>query len=247
MPCMKRVYIDKRRRYIGLQPGMKSGRRPADKPLINRGSTTGFVPPTAYMGIPLFVLPKKCSGHLSSMPWRARGTVVSCAKQPVGVPSRWARPAKPPRRAPLDPTRPWCVRVLDSTSYVDGVELVAVQDEGFARALCLNSEEIREEVGRVEVRGCGLFGFRKGFFFFGFLFVILDRGKVRKLKLMVEGEVRGRVGRVGRARVAQVERDTLPLEAHPPAGRSFCGARVASACGCLEPRGAVKVRLRSRI
>ena len=32
--------------------------------------------------------------------------------------------------------------------YVDGVELVAVQDEGFACALCLNSEEVREEVGR---------------------------------------------------------------------------------------------------
>ena len=101
--------------------------------------------------------------------------------------------------------------------YVDGVELVAVQDEGFACALCLNSEELREEVGRVEVRGCGLFGFRKEFFFFGLLFVIRDRGKVRKL-LIVEGEVCGRVERVGRARVAQVVRDTLPFEAHPPAG-----------------------------
>ena len=131
--------------------------------------------------------------------------------------------------------------------YVDGVELVAVQEEGFACALCLNSEEVREEVGRVEVRGCGLFGFWKGFFFSGLLFVIRDRGKVRKLKLVVEGKVRRRVGRVGRARVAQVERDALPLEAHPPAGRSFCGARAASACGCLEPRGAVKVRLRPRV
>ena len=101
--------------------------------------------------------------------------------------------------------------------YIDGVELVAVQDEGFACALCLNSEEAREEVGRVEVRGCGLFGFRKGFFF-GFLFVIRDRGKVRKLKLVVEEEVRGRVGRFGRVRVAQVVRDALPFEAHPPAG-----------------------------
>ena len=53
--------------------------------------------------------------------------------------------------------------------YVDGVELVAVQDEGFACALCLNSEEVREEVGRVEVRGSGLFGC--GLFgFFRFLF-----------------------------------------------------------------------------
>ena len=64
------------------------------------------------------------------------------------------------------------------------MELVAVQDEGFACVLCLNSEEVREEVGRVEVRGCGLFGFRKELFFFGFLIAIGDRGKVRKLKLV---------------------------------------------------------------
>ena len=50
--------------------------------------------------------------------------------------------------------------------------------------------------------GCG---------FFGFLLLIRDCGKVRKIKLVVEGEVRGRVGCVGRARVAQVERDALPL------------------------------------
>ena len=88
-----------------------------------------------------------------------------------------------------------------------GVEIIAVHDEGFACALCLNSEEIREEVGRVEVRGCGLFGFRKGLFVFRLLTVIGDRGKARKLELVVEGKVRGRVGRVGRARVAQVVRD----------------------------------------
>ena len=155
MPCMKRVYKDKKlsvhwsaagnkerftdcqpvvvflhsqtclarkrftktnkRRYIGLQPGMKSGLRPADKPLINRGSTAGFVPPTVYIGTPLIVLPKNCSEKLSSMPWKARKTVVSCANKPVGVPSCRARPAQPPRCAPPDPTRPWCVRILDST------------------------------------------------------------------------------------------------------------------------------------
>ena len=75
----------------------------------------------------------------------------------------------------------------------------------------------------------------------------LECVQVRKLKLVVEGEVRGRIGRVVRARVALVERDALSLEAHLPAGRFFCGARVASACGCLEPRGAVKVRQRCRV
>ena len=61
------------------------------------------------------------------------------------------------------------------------VELFAVQDEGFACALCLNSEELREQVGRVEVRGGRLFGFRERLFFLGLLIVVSDRAKVRKL------------------------------------------------------------------
>ena len=38
-------------------------------------------------GFRSFVLPKNCSGHLSPMPRGARGTVVSGAKRPVGIPS----------------------------------------------------------------------------------------------------------------------------------------------------------------
>ena len=37
MPCIKRVYTDKR------QPGTKNASRPADKPVINRRSTADFV------------------------------------------------------------------------------------------------------------------------------------------------------------------------------------------------------------
>ena len=44
-----------------------------------------------------------------------RGTVVPCANKPVGVPSCRACPAQTLRHAPPDATRPWCVRVLDST------------------------------------------------------------------------------------------------------------------------------------
>ena len=47
-----------RRRYIGPQPGTKSGHRPANKPLSNCGSTGRFVPPSVYIEIPLFLLPK---------------------------------------------------------------------------------------------------------------------------------------------------------------------------------------------
>ena len=38
----KRFTGTNKRRYIGLQPGSKSCRRPADKPLINRGSPAVF-------------------------------------------------------------------------------------------------------------------------------------------------------------------------------------------------------------
>ena len=58
-----------------------------------------------------------------------------------------------------------------------GVELVTVQDEGFACALCLNSEEVREQVERVETRGGRLLGFRKRLFFFRMRIVCRDRVK----------------------------------------------------------------------
>ena len=119
-----------RRRYIGQQPGTKSASRPGDKPDVNRSSTGRFVPPTVYIGFPLFVLPKRCSGQLFSVPWRARGTVVSCSNKHVGVPSCLARPTQPPGRAPPDPTRQWCVRVLDSTGRIS---LVLASGESFRR------------------------------------------------------------------------------------------------------------------
>ena len=113
---MKKVYAQRQSRYVGQQPGTKSGRRPGDKPVINRLSTAGFVPPSVYIGFPLFVLPRKRSGQLSSMPWGARGSVVSTdpsASRPVR-----SRSALPPRRPALrrpEPFSPWYVRVLDST------------------------------------------------------------------------------------------------------------------------------------
>ena len=75
-------------------------------PVINRSSTGRFVPATVYMGFHLFVLPKSRSGHLFSMFCRARGTVVSCANKPVGVPSCRARsPSHPAVRRPTRPAR----------------------------------------------------------------------------------------------------------------------------------------------
>ena len=46
--------------------------------------------------------------------------------------------------------------------YADGVELVAVQDEGFACALCLNSEEVRNRSDGSRFAGAGFSGSGRG-------------------------------------------------------------------------------------
>ena len=56
-----------RRRYTGQQLGTKSARGPTDKSLVNRWSTAGFVPPSVYIEIRLFVLPENRPGGLSSI------------------------------------------------------------------------------------------------------------------------------------------------------------------------------------
>ena len=74
---------------------------------MNRGSTAGFVPPSVYIGFPLFVLAKGRSGHLSTIPWRARRTVGFWATRPVGILfcSAPPRPAAPPCAAPTGTAR----------------------------------------------------------------------------------------------------------------------------------------------
>ena len=105
MPCMKGFTEANRHRYTSQQPGTKSGFRPAGKPVVNRLSTGRFVLPPIYIGFCLFVLAKRRSGQLSSMPLRARGSVVSWANRPVDVPSCPApsRIAAPPCAAPPRP------------------------------------------------------------------------------------------------------------------------------------------------
>ena len=44
------------RRSTGRQPATKSASRPADKMVINRGSTGDFILPSVYIGFRLFVL-----------------------------------------------------------------------------------------------------------------------------------------------------------------------------------------------
>ena len=104
----------KRLRSIGQQRGTKSGHRFADKPRINRWSNAGWVPPPLYIVFRLFVLLERRSEHVCSIPWKVRGSVVSWANRPVGVPSCPAPPRRPAVRRPV-PTRPWYVRVSNST------------------------------------------------------------------------------------------------------------------------------------
>ena len=62
---------------------------------------------SVYIRFTLLVLPRGRSGQLSSMPWGARGSVVSWANRPFGVrscPVR-PRPAAPLRAAPNRSTR----------------------------------------------------------------------------------------------------------------------------------------------
>ena len=97
-------------RYVFLNRSAVSLSETPWKPhqtVINRSSTARCVLPSVYIGFRSFVLPKRFSGQFSSMPWRARGSVVSWANRPVGVPSCPAPPCPAPRRAPpcSDPPR----------------------------------------------------------------------------------------------------------------------------------------------
>ena len=80
----------------------KSASRPADNPRINRWSNMGYVPPSVWMGFPLFVLPKRGPRRVAfDSPERQR-TVLSWANRSVGVPlcSAPAIPAIPPCAQP---------------------------------------------------------------------------------------------------------------------------------------------------
>ena len=110
---------------------------------MNRLSTAGFVPPSVYIGFPLFVLAKGRSGQLSAIPKRARGTVGFWATRPV-LPGP-AAPRCPAVRS-ADPNRTWYVRVLDSTSGSTGQKRFVGCGFGFCgSSTCgrdLNSEEL---------------------------------------------------------------------------------------------------------
>ena len=101
---MTRVYRDNySRRYTGQQPGTKSGRGPAEKPVVNRWlcSSIGLhrisIDPASENIIRDSVF--------DDLEGKRDGSVVSWANRPVGVPSYPAppRPAALPCAASSDP------------------------------------------------------------------------------------------------------------------------------------------------
>ena len=139
MPCMKSIYRDKKgvgplvssqeqrallvlsinrssTGYFRTCLAWKGVSRPPVQPFINRLPTASLVSPSVYIEFRSFVLQQRWSGDLSSIPWKARGPLVSWANCSVGVPPCPAPPRCPAGRP--EPTRPWYVRVVDSTGRV---------------------------------------------------------------------------------------------------------------------------------
>ena len=89
------------------------------------------------------------SRDVFSMLWRVRRTLVSWANSSVGIQFCSTPPVLPDPAVRPDPTRPWFVRVLDSTGQpvvnrslcssigLNGVSLVHASGEWFRRRVCV--------------------------------------------------------------------------------------------------------------
>ena len=118
-------------------------------------------PHSVYIAFRLFVLLGRRSGDMSSMPWGVCGMLVSSANCSVGVPSCPAPPRRPAVRP--DPTRPWYVRVLDSTinttrriCYVAHIVLEFAFTEEDDRPLACGQEQPGDPVPWSVGSFCGL-------------------------------------------------------------------------------------------
>ena len=97
--------VSSQQRRALLVPRLNRGST-GGQPRFNRWSTAGFVPPPVYTGFPLFVLAKRRSEQLFTVPWRARGTVGSRADRNVGTLFCLASPRPAVHRAPRRPDPP---------------------------------------------------------------------------------------------------------------------------------------------
>ena len=115
MPCMKRVYRDKKASVHWSAAKNKerfsSRGYTVYQPVVNRG----FCSPVGLSRISLVRASGETFRTVVFDALGGRGTLGSCANCSVGVPSCSARPRRPAVRRPVA-SRPWYVRVLDSTS-----------------------------------------------------------------------------------------------------------------------------------
>ena len=105
---------------------LEASLNPAGRPLAYAYPPARRVPPEGVsgfwvrqVGFRLFVLLENRSSDVSSLPWWVRGSLVSWANNSVGTQSCPTPPGRPAGRP--DPTRPWYVRVLDSTNCLHGI------------------------------------------------------------------------------------------------------------------------------
>ena len=110
---MKKVYKNK---GVGPLASSQERRTPTGSP-INRSSTSRqplavFFDPV-YIGSSLFVIVKKRPARRSSVPWKARWTVFSCAHRPAAVNTR-----SPLQDSRLFGKRPW--KILAATYETNG-------------------------------------------------------------------------------------------------------------------------------
>ena len=106
----------------GLSPGRQARFVPGC-PLVDRRLFVSANPShskdvreySVYIGFRLFVLLESRSSDVSAIPWRVHGTYVPWPNKSIGTQSCSTLPGRSARRP--DPTRPWYVRVLDSTGF----------------------------------------------------------------------------------------------------------------------------------
>ena len=128
MPCMKRFTKTNRRRYTGQQPGMKSGRCPADNRLSTAGQTVIVFPHWFTLGFACSCSPKDVQDSLE-------GSMDGCLLSET-TRRRPVLPVPAPPRHPAvrrsAPTRPWYVRVLDSAGHAKHTrEISSPRQDGF--------------------------------------------------------------------------------------------------------------------
>ena len=89
----------------------------AGQSLVNCGSAADFVPLSVYMGLRLFVLPKRRPGQYFRFAGGQEGGLSPCRIVPTAFrpSSIQPRPPSPPRRARPRHDWPQCSRFLDST------------------------------------------------------------------------------------------------------------------------------------